>query len=213
MAVIALPANLKVGVFDLELPDLTLLAVSESTGNIQARLLSPPKLMVHMGSADPLSLADGADWEYLLFALRGGVNHLAVHDIGKPAPRGTMRGTMVVNGSHAAGATTLNVKVIGTGQVGNTLLRADWLQVGPAGVTTSQLVKWQNDATATNTAGNSTITGTIEPPLRIALTDGQAVAWDKPVAYFKRIDAASWGHMPGLLQKGFALNLLENWNL
>jgi hypothetical protein len=208
MAVISLPTDLKVGVFDLALPDYTLRSISEPTGSVQSRLLSPPRLMLHMGSADPLSLADGAPWEVLVFQLRGGVNHLACHDIGKPAPRGTMRGTMTLSSSASAGATSL-VITAGVGQASTTLLRGDWLQVGTPGPTTSQLVKVMADATAN---GSGVITVTIEPPLRMAYSSSAAVAWDKPLAYFKRIDTASWSHMPGLLQRGFAVNALENWN-
>jgi len=205
MAIIAYPAGLKVGMFDYELPDYTLRAISESTGSQQTRLLAPPRLALHMSSADPLSLADGAEWEVLIFQLRGGVNHLACHDIGKPAPRGTMRGTLTLNATAAAGATSL-VITGGAGQASTTLLKGDWLQLGSG--LTSQLVKVMADATAN---GSGVITVTIEPPLRIQYASSTAVTWDKPVAHFKRMGGANWGHMPGVLQKGFALNLLESW--
>ena len=57
------------------------------------------------------------------------------------------------------------------------------------------------------------ITVTFEPPLRIALTNGSAVAWDRPVAHYKVInDSFALNWEPGYLAKGsLALDLLEQW--
>lgn len=51
-----------------------------------------------------------ADWEALLLKLRGQTNQLALWHLDRPAPLGTMRGTMTLNGAHAQGATTLVLK-------------------------------------------------------------------------------------------------------
>lgn len=358
---------------------------SDSTGSEAARLLGPPRWSMSLRSVDAMTPAEAGLWEALVLQLRGRVNHLAVHDFGRPAPAGTLRGSPTLNASASAGATsivlagvrtgrnlltqtrafdgsawtainggtvtadtatapdgtvsadtltdangtssagrrqtitipddtasytgsvyllkttgggsaTVQVQVVlvngsavtravrydtdagtvlagtgnivsadanwwrvsmtatnnasgntqarldvlpavdvhgGTGNVGATtgsctawgaqlelggtatdyeqptLLTGDWLQIG-AGVGTSQLVKAVADATA---AIDGTMTVTFEPPLRIAFSGGAAVAWDKPVAYYKQTSAPSWSYRIGRTRKqgGFALDLLESW--
>lgn len=358
---------------------------SDSTGSEAARLLGPPRWSMSLRSIDAMTPAEAGLWEALVLQLRGRVNHLAVHDFGRPAPAGTMRGTPTLNASASAGATsivlagvrtgrnlltqtrafdgaswtainggtvtantatapdgtvsgdtltdsngtqsagrrqavtipddtasytgsvyllktsggtspTVQVQVqlfngttvtrpiridtdagtilSGTGNIadahanwwrvdmtatnnasGNTearldvfpavdahggsgvvpsttgsctawgaqlelgatvtayevptLLTGDWLQIG-TGVGTSQLVKAVADATA---AIGGTMTVVFEPPLRTAFSGGSAVAWDKPVAYYKQTSAPSWSYRIGRSRKqgGFALDLLESW--
>lgn len=215
MAVITLPSNLaiaKAGVrWGQRRYDIT--TMSDATGVAQTRLGGPPRWTLRLQASGAPDDAAAAVWRQLLLQLRGRVNHLLAWNPAQTVPRGTMRGTMTLNGSHAAGATSVNIIVSGTGQVGTTLLSGSPLQLG-TGLGTSQLVHTVGDATAVNTAGNSTITVVVEPPLRIAFSGGAAVAWDKASAYFKCTnDSVDWQHFNGSgITQGFALDLLEAWS-
>jgi hypothetical protein len=170
---------------------------SDSTGAGQARSFGPPRWRLSLISPAKLRPAEAALWEAVLLGLRGRLNHLAAHDVGKPAPLGTRRGTLTLGAAASAGDTSINVTGSGT------LLTGDWLGIG-SGLGTSQLVKVMADA-----AGATVV---IEPPLRTAFSGGAAVTWDKPVAYYKTTsDPGLWTYNAGGLQSNFALDLLEQW--
>jgi len=187
---------------------------SVPSGNVQARLYGFPKWTLSLSAPPSVSEEEAVVWRALLLGLRGRVNYLKAWNPAQVVPRGTMRGTMLVDGSHAAGATTLNVTVTGTGQVGNTILSGSPLTIG-TGIGTSQLVHTLGDATAANVGGNSDIALTIEPPLRIAFANATAVTWDKAFTYFRQTgNAARWRHYGGnnKVHQEFAVDLLEAWN-
>ncbi len=176
---------------------------SDSTGSEAARLLGPPRWSMSLRSIEAMTPAQAGQWEAMLLQLRGRVNHLAAYDFGRPAPAGTLRGTPTLNASASAGATSIVLAASGA-----TLLAGDWLQLG-TGVGTSQLVK----CVANAASAGATMTVTIEPPLRRTFSAGTAVAWDKPVAYFKQTSAPSWSYRVGRNRRegGFVLDLLESW--
>lgn len=210
MAIIAMPAALQFGSFSIGQKRFDLSEMSESTGASQDRLLGPPRWRLNIASPSlGLSLANGAEWEALIIKLRGRANHLSAWDIVKPAPRGTMRGTMTLSGSHAQGATALVISA-GGGQASTTLLRGDWLQVGSG--TAGQLFKVMDDSTAN---GSGVISATVEPPVRPAagFAGGTAVTWDKALGHYKMIgETPLWGYRAGInSQVGFALDLMEQW--
>ena len=80
---------------------------SDSTGAEAARLLGPPRWSMSLRSIDALTAVEAGLWEAMLLQLRGRVNHLAVHDFGRPAPEGTLRGAPTLNASAAVGATAV----------------------------------------------------------------------------------------------------------
>jgi hypothetical protein len=141
----------------------------------------------------------------LLLQLRGATNPLAIWDMGRPAPVGTMRGTMTLASAVSAGAQSIPVTA-GVGQAAKTLVRGDWLGLGSG--TTQQVVMVVADAVA-NASG--VITAAIEPPLRNAFASGAAVTWDKPKALFRRQSASAGWDYESTFASGFALNLLEDW--
>lgn len=209
MAVITWPAALRAPIeWTLSQARYDMLESSDATGHLAARLLGPPRWRVALRCGDAFSLQDAGIYEAMLLQLRGGVNHLAVHDFVRAAPQGSMRGSMTLNGSHAAGATALSVTA-GAGQAARTLLAGDWLQLG-TGLGSSQLVKVMAAATAD---GGGVISVGIEPPLRTGFAGGTAVVWDKPLGYYKQVGSPQWSYRPGrrYKQSGFALDLLESW--
>lgn len=181
---------------------------SDASGHRADRLFGPPRWRMALRSADAFTLAQAGVYEALLLQLRGSVNHLAMFDPVRQAPQGTLRGTLTLDGSHAAGAVAVNLAG-GAGEAGKTLVPGDWLQIG-AGLGTSQLVKVVVGGTA-DSSGDIAVT--VEPPLRITFANSTAVAWDKPLGYYKQVSAPQWSYRPGLRykQSGFALDLLEAW--
>lgn len=147
--------------------------------------------------------ADAGALQAFILSLDGEVNQLAMWNLARPAPLGTMRGTMTFSGAHAQGATTLVIAA--TGQNGTTLKQGDWLGFGSG--TTQQLVMVMADASA----DASGITVSIKSPLRNAFANGAAITWDKPKALFAQAQAkATWDYSAGIVS-GFALDLIERW--
>jgi hypothetical protein len=192
-------------------------AESIPSGNIQTQLAGVPRWTMSLRAPQGVTEAEAVVWRALLLGLRGRVNYLKAWNPSQTTIRGTAGGTMVTDGSHAAGATTLNVTVTGTGQVGNTILSGSPLTIG-TGIGTSQLVHTITDATFTNVGGNSDIALTIEPPLRTAFSSSTAITRTNAFTYFKQDgNATRWRHYgiqgfaPSAHQE-FALDLIEVWN-
>lgn len=179
---------------DMEFRSVFGAQVTEATAPLWAVALTIPTV----------AAADSGAWLALLMKLRGKTNQLALHNYGRPAPLGTMRGAMTLNSSAAQGATALSV--VASGENSKTLLQGDLLGVGTG--TATQVVMVVADATS---GGSGIIALTVEPPLRNAHNAGAAVTWDKPTALFRCREApAKWEHKPGGLVGGIALNLIED---
>ncbi len=143
-------------------------------------------------------------WQALLLQLRGKTNQLALWNMGRPVPKGSIRGALTL-GAALQGATSLIINA--SGQTGKTLLAGDYLGIG-SGVT-QQVVMVVADAVA---SGAGVITVITEPALRNAFATGVAVTWDRPKALFRRNDSSSqWEYEPGGIVKGMSLDLIEDW--
>jgi hypothetical protein len=112
--------------------------------------------------------------EAWLTKLRGQANRFTCYDFSCPAPRGTMRGTLVTVGSTTQGTTSVTVSG-GVGEASKTLLAGDKLKIG------NELKMIVADATAN---GSGVISLTVEPPFRATYADSTAIVWDKPTALF-----------------------------
>ncbi len=207
---------------------------SPETGDTAVNAGAPARWTCTLRSASWLTLDEAAEWEAMLLRLRGGINYLAVYDVLRPAPRGTMRGAPVLRDPVARGdSTAVLTNVVGT------LKTSDWLQFG-TGVGTSQLVKllepvssavltptsagwvnnvagaatWVNNASAPATwwLGGS-VTITFDAPAREAFAAGTAVVWDKPVAYYGMNNSATtWqAGSNGPTLAGYAFDGVEQW--
>lgn len=144
-------------------------------------------------------------WKSLLMQLRGRVNQIAIWDMARPVPTGTMRGTMILPTGAAQGDNTLSIST-DVSQAFKTLVQGDMLGVG-SGIT-QQVVMVVADATA-NASGNVTVT--VEPSLRNAFAASASVTWDKPKALFRRNDSKSSWKYTGHMAEGFSLSLIEDW--
>lgn len=113
--------------------------------------------------------------------LRGRANRYTLHDVLNAVPRGTLRGTLTTNGSITAGAVACSITG-GAGQAAKTLLKGDKLSIG------GELKMIVADATAN---GSGVIAVTVEPPFRLAVSNGASVVWDKPTAKFIRV-TSTW---------------------
>lgn len=142
-------------------------------------------------------------WQALILQLRGRANQLALWNMGRPQPLGTMRGTMTMAAA-AQGATALTITA--AGQSGKTLVPGDYLGVGSG--LTQQVVMVVVGGVA-NASG--VISVTTEPPLRNAFAASSAVTWYRPCALFRQARSpAEWDHLPGVT-RGMSLDLLEDW--
>jgi hypothetical protein len=181
---------------------------SVPSGNVTTRLFGVPRWTLSLNSPEVLTESQAVVWRELLLALRGRVNYLKAWNPVQTVPRGTMRGTMTLSSTAAAGATSI-VITAGAGQASTTLLSGSPLTIG-TGIGTSQLVHTIGNATAN---GSGVITVTVEPPLRQQFVSTTAVTWDKAFTYFKQTgNAARWIHYDSQLQKDFAIDLLEAIN-
>lgn len=107
MSIVTWPTGLSVPAsFTLGQQRYDMTESSDSTGADAARLLGPPRWTVSLRSVELMPLADAGLWEAMLLQLRGRVNHLAVYDPVRVAPRGTLRGAPTLNATVSAGATS-----------------------------------------------------------------------------------------------------------
>ncbi len=144
-------------------------------------------------------------WKALLMKLQGKVNQLSMWDHMRPAPLGTMRGTLTLNSAASMGAVALSVTG-GAGQAGTTLKQGDYLQLG-SGIT-QQVVMVLDDATAD---GSGVIVVNTQPPLRNAFSGGASVVWDKASALFRAQNNDLMWDYSGTSVSGFSLSLQEDW--
>lgn len=144
------------------------------------------------------------NWQAFLMSIRGQTNQVAMGNLARVVPIGTMRGTMTLNSSAAAGATVLSITA-GSGQASKTLVAGDFLQLGTS--TTQQMVMVIANATSDV---NGIISVSIEPPLRNAFSSGAGVIWDHPKALFRRSDSVSSWDYSAHITDSFSLSFVED---
>lgn len=152
------------------------MSVSELSGAVQTTSLPGMRWGVTL-EWPTHSYAERALVEGLLSLLSGPEHRLALHDLARPAPQGSisLSGVTMSAASQFATAVTLN----GCGNA-TTLKPGDWLRVTTA--TGAQLLQVGNSVTATSGGVMSGVQ--VRPMLRGAVTAGAAVTLDKPAALF-----------------------------
>lgn len=140
------------------------------------------------------STADAARIEAFVNAMRGMTNTCNLYHMQRKVPRGTMRGSPIID-TVAQGAATL--RIITT--AGATLLAGD--MIGADGL----LFQVAQDAVANGV-------GTLEFPIvnraRRGIVAGSAVTWDKPTAPFRMLSTGSVNYQPGYAD-GVSLDFAE----
>lgn len=141
-----------------------------------------------------------ADMEGFFASLRPSqtysANRLQCHHLARPAPRGTVRGSPVLQASAAQLATTLSIQT----SAGATLLRGDLIGIG------GQAVMVTADATAN---GSGVMSATISPGLRDSASTSAAITWDKPTFLWLIVGMPMWGYEPGGVSQSVTLELTE----
>lgn len=178
---------------------------SRSVFGAQTTEVSAPIWIVSLAIDRLPDDTEAGEWKSLMLRLRGQTNQLALWDQMRPAPNGTMRGTMALDSDAAQGATSIVIDA-DVGQAATTLLEGDLLGLGSG--LTQQVVMVTGDATAN---GSGVITVNIEPPLRNAFTAGASVTWDKPKALFRRTNSDAQWDYSSVYASGFGLDLIEDW--
>lgn len=135
----------------------------------------------------PLDLIGNGAWvEAFVGALRGQTNVTPLHHFARPAPRGTVRGTLTLNAAAAQGAAS--IVVTGCNPATGTLLAGDMLGVG------GLLLMVASNCTA----AGGVITVPITNRLRLAQSAGAGVTWDKPSALFRLLSNSGVNYVGAL---------------
>lgn len=205
MAVLTLPATLKVRKFDFGQERFDMEFSSGDTGTSQVRVLAPSRWACALVAPQWLRTTEAAVWRDLILRLQGRINQIAVYEFDHTAPAGTMRGALTLASSVAAGAVSISVTG-GAGQAGTTMLAGDWIGIGSG--STRQLVNVAADATAN---GSGVIALTISQPSRWAQSSGSSVTWDKPTALFRQRSSQNGWTREGDVRTGYSLDLIESW--
>ncbi len=165
----------------------------ESGFGTQALEIMPP-LWVATFESPPLYESESNEWKALMMNLKGKVNQLALWNLARPTPLGTMRGTMTLNTAATQGDTSISI--IASGESSKTLLKGDYIGIGSG--LTQQVVMGVEDATSD---GSGVIQFTFQPPLRNAHSVSTSVIWDKPKALFRSEGTVSpWGKNSNIVE-------------
>lgn len=111
-------------------------------------------------------LAERPDVEAFWMGLRGRSGRVLMHNLARPTPRGTMRGSPTLAAAAAQFATSLSIATT----TGSTLLAGDCIKVG------NQFFMVR----VGGTAASGVLTVSVEHPVRTGLSAGAAVTWDRP---------------------------------
>jgi hypothetical protein len=136
----------------------------------------------------PSRHANSAWREAFINNMRGQTNTVALYHFTRPAPRGTVRGTLTLNAPAAQGASS--IVITGCSPATGTLLAGDMLGVGG--------LLLMSGADCTAVAGVMTVP--IVNRVRVAQPSGAAVTWDKPTAPFRMLSTNGVQYTPGVAQ-------------
>lgn len=206
MAIITMSAVLARAA-DWSVGQLTHSITEQSEAGAQAeRVVGPPQWTASIRSAQSMTLIEAGEWQSVLLRLRGGVNVLELYDPVRLRATGTLRGTVSLANTAAAGSVTTSLSGV---PVGRTLLPGDWLQVG-SGFGSSQLVSIVSPTVAD---GSGVMPITFEPPLRLTFSSGTLVTTERCLGYYRMQGNVQSSYRAGRLYKqgGFAADFVETW--
>lgn len=184
MSLVTLPTLFRARTCLLELSTAQRVSSSPISGVEQAVDLLGERWLMEVSL--PLARRADAQWrEAFVNSMRGQTNWVALYHFERAAPRGTMRGSPTLVGSHSQGAASLSITA---GTANSTLLAGDLLGVN------GLLLMVAADVTL-----NGSGAGTVQlcNRLRAAQSNGAAVAWDKPTALFRLLSNSGVMYQPG----------------
>lgn len=195
MSTISLPAGLRPTACSFRLAQNARVSASPFGGSEQVVDLLNDRWLVTL-ELPARDAASAAAIDAFLAALRGPVNVAAIGHYMRPVPRGTARGTILVNGAVSQGAGTIVVD--GISPSNGTLLAGDLLGVG------GQLVMVAADVTASGGAA----TVTLANRLRAGVADNAAVTWSNPTILCRLMNQPAQRYS-GVVADGVVLDLAE----
>lgn len=201
MSVITFPNNVWVTRMRWEQMRMDLSHTSPQTGVSQSVVYGLPRWKVSL-EIDRMNEDDTGTIKALLMKLRGQINQLALWDVGRPRPLGTISGSLQFGSAGSLGDTSI---AITGGTNGQTFKAGDWIGVGSD--QTRQLVMVTDDATVIS----GTVTVNIEPPLRGNHALAAPIVIEKPTALFRIANTAQGWDYEGQFVTGFTLDLIEDW--
>lgn len=183
MSLISLPTGFCPNAFSLRLQTTQRMFTPPFGGSEQVIDLLNDRWLLSL-SLPNRTFAQAAAVEAFIAALRGMTNTVALYHWARKVPRGTMRGTPIVNPA-AAGT---DVIMIGVDTAGETLLAGDLIGIG------GMLLMVAED-TVENGLGGLPVK--LVNKLRRDLVFGEPVVWDRPSAIFRLASPSAVQFIPG----------------
>jgi len=227
MTTFAWPANWGVSAFSMRVKPNTRTFIGPYTSTVQTLDLTGEKWVASIETTPGIDPDVAGAQEAFFDRLRGPVHRIALWNLKRPVPRGTLRdgvpisvvntalspltvvngtgapltvigGTPMLSASVARGASLLPVSHV----PGRTVNAGDMVGVGIGG----QLVRAMANAVFDG-AGNATIE--VNPRMRNDVPVGTVLVWDKPTANFMlQSDGVPVVHRPGM-REGSSVELME----
>lgn len=203
---IDMPATLACGRdCSLTLVDTDLATRGDQSGATQVRFYGLPMWSMVLVAPPVLNDAQAGEWKSLGLRLRGLKNRLVAFDPSRPYPKGTLRGSPILQATLASGDSTMLLNV-GASQVGRTLECGDLVQIGQ-GRGTSQLVACVQSSVV---GVDGLIAVVFEPPARRGYAFGVPVALERPRVYMRRVEPTfGWTNYSGDHTRQMQLQLFE----
>lgn len=201
MSIITFPDTIDVTRMRWEQQRMDLTHASPQSGTTQAVTYGLPRWVVSL-EIDRHRDEDIGAIKALLMKLRGQINQLALWDIGRPSPIGTLSGSLTLSSNENPGSTSI---AISGGTNGQTLKAGDWIGLGSDQY--QELLMVTDDATVSGGA----ITVNVEPPVRHQHLSGATVTITKPKALFRLANARQGWDYSGVYVENFTIDLIEDW--
>ena len=137
-------------------------------------------------SLPPMLRADAANWEAFMMKLHGRVGTFLLFDPDAKAPQGGVTTSATLEGAVAIGDFTIGIDT-NNANMTNVFKAGDYIQIGSAAAAKLYMIV---DNANSNSSGVATVN--IEPPIKVAASDGAAVDYTSAVGVF-RMDTADLG--------------------
>ena len=134
----------------------------------------------------PMLRAEAANWEAFMMKLHGRVGTFLLFDPDAKAPQGGVTTSATLEGAVAIGDFTIGIDT-NNANMTNVFKAGDYIQIGSAAA--AKLYMIVDNA---NSNGDGVATVNIEPPIKVAASDGAAVDYTSAVGVF-RMDTADLG--------------------